>query len=432
MGRADDMKYGCVRFDNTREHRRGWAAIAGEKAYRIASTKDLRSDIIWLHNLGYEMTFEAGMERHAGLRRNDYLSERFIGEENKNGYDIAGLLNSHDGAQQVERVAKLFDRVMMITDHFGVRGAPTPALHQGLHDLLLPSDQAFSKNIVEALDGATIEYVSAEQEIRYGDTYKKMTLTLPRVEHGIRCASVSLPEGDWSEIGIPNGRGQDAIDEWISNQVGVYTLVQCVLENTEEGWHRLINFGSGRTTRKWVTGIELMLLNRVSNITIKKAYAPASLSEIVQLEPIKEAHDPFHDLSVSIGIVWQNIWLGLAGKKDMLPHLRKNRSTINPLKPFVRSIDINQCLLAANNLQNMGVIVHSYGKGKIHIWHDGDDESLINACRVCNVIPPFLGASPQNNIESFTPVSMMQEIYIQGSYEELDKADKQIVALICK
>lgn len=434
-----EAQYGCIVFDSTHKHEQGWAAISGKKAYRIPNTRQLKSDVIWLHNLDYEMTFAAGMENHAGLRRNDYLSEDFIKHRDSKKIaagdagtpcDIARSLdaNPKEGSQQAMRMAAFFERVMTVTDHFGIDGAPAGALHWGVRELMFSYDSILPKHIVDAVVGATATYVTTERDPNpTGEDGTRMTLLMPRVDHGVHCSNVLLPAGEWREVALPLGN-EGAIDDWILS-VGVYSLVEFTIKNVSEEAYRLLNFGSGRKTRRWVTGFELLLINKFADVTLKKAYVPSDIIAIDALQSMLEQHDPIHELSLAMGIFWQNIWTGLGYKRQPPPHIKKQQLAINPLTPFIRAIDRNACLMAAMILQGKGITISGYGKGKVHILHDGDNDRLAEACRSAKVIPPFLKTKDREDL-GLTPISMFQEIYIQGDYEQLDSADKQIVAML--
>jgi len=394
---------------------------------------------VWLHNLDYDLTNLAGMKNHAGYRLNKYLSEDFLKNHSKkegliieNGasYEISHLLGSNpkDGSQQVMRMAAFFDRVMMIADHFGIHGAPEKQLINGIRELLFSYDPLLPQEICDAIESATSHHVSVEQETQYHNSFSKMVLSMPKVAHGINCANVCLPSGKWEEVRLPRNT-EGSIDEWIS-EANFYSLVQCSISNVSGDVHRLLNYGSGRKARRWMTGIELKLLNQFSNITIKKAYVPSKITEISALQPMLEHHAPIHELSLAMGFFWQNIWLGLCKQHSPPVYIKKDRLSTNTLTPFIKSLDRNSCFLAAMNLQAHGIVISGYGKGKIHILHDGDNDKLAEACREVRVIPPFLKTNARDDV-GFEPLSMFQEFYIQGDFEQLESADKQIVDLIC-
>jgi hypothetical protein len=435
MGRTEEIKFGCVKFDDVHKHNQGWAAISGDKPFRINSTRDLDNSVIWLHNLGYDMTYQAGMENHAGLRRNNYLSEKNFPAPSKDkvsvldsdqSYNLCECLGAHptDAAQQVSRMANLFGRVMALAFHFGLTSAPFGQLQQGFRDLAFSYDPVLPDEVVDAIEISTVHFISAERDSK-SDWTQRMVLSLPKVEHGIQCAKVLMPSNQWRMIKPPVRQTQEAISEWIAS-ISPYALVECAIDSVSERAHKLFNYGSGRKVRRWMSGIELILVNQFAKVTIKKAYAPTDINEIDYVQAVLAQHNEIHELSLSMGLIWQNIWLGLGAKKAPPPHIRKSGRAVNPLAPFIKSIDRNACFLKALALQEDGIVVAGYGKGKIHILHNGDDEALAAACRRAGVIPPFLKLDLGEDVNIDKPMPMFQEIYIQGDCDQLESADQQI------
>lgn len=439
MDELDRIQYGCVKFDDVRHHDTGWASIAGKPAFRIANTRDLSSDVVWLTNLDYEMSFQSGMGMHAGFRRSDYLSEYFLRTAKKEAtftgelYDFSKILGSQsiNGPELTERGAAIFDRVMALASHkLGIQDPPPYSLSRGIRDSMMGYDAILPQVIVDALEDATSSFVWVERDTALSNADTWLTLSLPRVNHGTACANFPEPMGDWLPLQLPN-QNEDAIDDWACDLNG-YFIAQFSIENMNEQAHRLVNFGSGRKTRRWTTGVELAVLNKVGRVTLKKAYRPSSVAPIESLLPLLESHNDMHELSLSTGLLWQNIWTGLCSKRQPPAHIRRNNPSINALAPFIRANDRNACFLAALALQKKGIQIISYGRGKITIQHNGDDERLAEILRKTQLIPSFLSTKQRNDIEIDTPIKMMQEIYMQGDFNRLNDADQQITDLICK
>ena len=434
--------YGCVNFDDVRHHNAGWASIAGQTAYRIASTKDLQSDVSWLTNLDYDMSYKAGFAVHAGFRRSDYLSEYFIKADNKalvgQGFESARFdfskmldVDSNNGALLTQRSAVIFDRLMRLSNRWlNLQDLPLYTLANGFRERLIGHDAVLPGSIVTALTDATASFVWTERNDDSDKNNQLLTLILPRVTHGVKCATLQEPKGDWVPLSLPSTNEQD-IDEWVSNHNG-YLVVQMAIDNMNEEANRLINFGSGRSARQWITGIELSELNKRGKVTLKKAYRPTTLEPLQALEPLLAMQDDVHDLSFSTGLFWQNIWTGLCAKKTPPAHILKTNKSINSLAPFIRATDRNACFLAALTLQKKGLQVVSYGKGRITISYDGNANRLAEHIRQTQLIPSFLNSVARQDVAIDTPIQMLQEIYLQGDFKRLNDADQQITESLCQ
>jgi len=434
--------YGCVKFDDVRHHTAGWASIAGKPSYRIAGTKDLPSNVSWLTNLDYEMSHKAGFGVHAGFRRSEYLSEYFFKVEKSVDkyspiespcFDFAKMLDSGSASESLitERFATVFDRVMMLSEKLlGIQGLPTYSLASGFRSKITGHDAVLPNNIVAALENATASVIKAERNTESIETDNAMTLILPRVMHGVKCASVLEPKGKWVSLSLPDNN-EEAIDDWVCRYNG-YFIVDMSINKMNEQAHRIINFGSGRDVRRWITGIELAVLNKIGSVTLVSAYRPTILEPLTTLSPLMEAHNDVHELSLSAGIFWQNIWMGLCAKKPPPPHILSTSKSINAIAPFIRATDRNECFLAALALQKHGISVIKYGRGQLTIQFDGDNDRLADALRATRLVPCFLKSRARNDISIDSPIRMMQEIYLQGDFERLNEADEQIMELLCQ
>lgn len=431
--------FGCVRFDDPHNHDRGWAARAGERAFRIKGTEDLSSDTLWLTNLSYNLMYDAGFAEHARFRRGDFLSESFCKTPKSTSesrptefvaYDLVSLLGIHadDWKNQVEEVAALFDRVMRLTHRvLGPLDMSGNTLSNCMRQSLYGPDPILSEKIEAGLRESNVSFVRCENRPEmFSDNARVITLTLPRVRQGIALCRVPLPSGEWHEISKRDLPAPENVLAWATH-FDYPILARLTVDHMEPAVNRLLNFGTGRATRRWAVTEEIQCIAQFARVQIHEAYWTESVTTIPRVDAALEMFEPIHELSLSVGLFLENLWRGLCSNLPPKVHIRRGRPVHNTVAPFIRALDRHYCLDAALRLQQMGFSVTSYGKGKVSIVTQMPNSSLAEALAQMDLIPPFLDVS-SDDIDLQSPFGLFKAFYVTGDRERLRLADEQIVA----
>lgn len=443
---SETARYGCVRFEDPHQHNTGWASIDGEPAFRIKGTENLPSDVLFIINLNTGLMWKCGFNIHSRFRSSEYLSLRYLNEEvspdakNKTSttwmpYNITALLgiDEDDWPEQVRVMSILFGRIMRAADGLlGMKGTPCYSLDYGLRKHLLPDDPVLDRNLVQAIDNATVTYTQCEVEadVYYADV-RRFVVGLPRASHGLSVLNTIVPFGDWrlmEKRELPSS--QQAVYDWVREQNG-RLLAQIAVEDMDKNLNKIFNFGSGHERRRWVTSDELLWLSELATLRIKNAYICEDIisgKKLVSdfLDKIK-GREPYLDLSISMSLLIENIWGGVSKPMGPPAHIIKDGKSANMLRPFYKATDLRLCLDAAITLQSLGVYVISYGKGKITFLTDKNDEEVARVCQQAGVIPPGMALTDTSFLDLTNPRDVLLGMTLKSEKKLLLDTDLTIL-----
>lgn len=422
----EDQLYGCVIFDDPQMHAAGWACISGEEPSRIEGTYALRSDVVWVTNLGYEIARSGGLNGHARFRRADYLKssgfEKILAE--------IGVASASDMARAG---AILVERVMRLTrKHLNIQETPMESLRKGVMKHLNLSAPQMPESIRAAIAESTSAYTTCERP-SWDDGMVMRKFLPPRIRHGREILSIPYPSGRWHALvrrQLPRGRQAvgDGLAEWLLGLPGP-ALAKITMERCDPDMNGLLNFGSGlnsdNTRRGWVSTPELFFLLRFADIRINAVY----LCDDISLHPLSGLAelafaDDLNQVSLSAGVFMENLWQGLASPLvSRMP---------NPLAPFIRAQDRMACLRYAHRLKLAGFTVTGYGAGMVvvQVPECGAEQMLLEAAREFELMPPACGLSAEkDNIKSSGsgPLQIMQSLYARGSFDNILAMDQFVL-----
>lgn len=432
--------FGCVRFDDPHSHDRGWAARAGQKAFRIRGTEDLSSNTLWLTNLSYNLMYDSGFADHARFRRGDFLSENFCKPTRACGdngpewvpYDLVSMLGiqGDDWKTQVERVATLFDRVMRLSAKFlNLNDISKNSLSLCIRDILFPPDAILDEKVASGLKESCVTFTKCELRPALEDHARHIALTLPRLAHALKLAALPAPAGAWKAIPAAKLPAPDEVAAWLSENKSPL-LARLTVEKMDPEVNPLINFGTGRGARRWAVTQELEYLARYGQVRLHEVFQPERVDPIPKLKSVIAQFEPVHELSVSVGVFWENLWRSLTVNLPPKVHIRKGRPSFNALAPYVRALDRALLLEEVIWLQQQGLSVVSYGKGKITISTALENPALAQKLEKRALIPPFLDVA-KSDMAVNSPVELFKAFYMTGDRANLEMADSHIVESLC-
>lgn len=451
--RVDDigrLRFGCVVFDDPGSHTTGWKAVEESPATRvnIEGTGSLSTDIIWLTNLGYQISKTSGLDGNYRFLTSDYLRENICKMAERHG--IACSLDNSDpralaefGAQILSRVMCLSKRILEVDpeDDF----LPRFTLKQGFRDIagigrdpVYPTEM--SKRIEEAISYNTNcereQYVpAAEDVIAY--------LRIPPREHCLAVMDVALPYGEFVEIpkgDLPSAKASiEETQNWLIHSIGdLPGFFKITCRSFDPLFNNLINFGDSANgmgmssyKRQWVSSPEVAFLATFSEMTIHQAFITKSRYRLNQQLELIRNMPAQTDMSVSMGVFYENMWTGMCARSSgRLAQNSPDKVSINAFTPYIRAMDRVKLFEKAIKFSQAGLDVAGYATGMLRVSIKGQDPvKIYNLCSETRMIPPFLGCdarslpAPDHN----DPLSFTQWMYATSNYKMLMDVDKKLV-----
>lgn len=423
-----EVKFGCVRFDDPHQHEAGWAALAGQKPFRVRGTEDLASDTAWITNLDFDLMFDSGLSGHARFRRQDYLGEPFyyMSEPDKlPKYDLVksvGIAEEHSPVQ-VAFGAAIFARVMRMAERFlGMNEVPQQDLCGGLRNLL-DYDPVLPERLVMAMSEADIPNVFCESHRSHDG--RILVFLLPRVAHARMLLNHPLPDpsAEWKQVAKTSLPTPEKAGEWAA-RCNLPGLMRVTVHQTERSMNPLINYGSGgKAKRFWVTTHELISLAKTSEVTVHEAFLCQNILPPSRFAAVINNFKDTHELSLSAGLFAQALWVALAKQRKPPSWIAKGQPSANPGAPFLRAADRHMCLVKAMELQMHGFEIVGYGRGKVRVFTMADDNQIADIARKLDLIPPALKASA-TAVNPTDALAVLREAYLTGATETIMKLDE--------
>lgn len=433
-GQPENIRYGCVLFDDPNEHQFASAAKAGEPAKRIRGTRDLDSDHIWITNLSYDQILKSGFKRHARFRSDGFLRVSVD--------RILELHNISDLSRGAEMIATLADRVSRITYDFCQIGyEPGREIKQMIRESFqVGNDPVIPDWACMALKDATEYFTSCERPVNQfmietnpADLVKFQVPPMLIAQHVL---ALDLPYGShWEKVHSSRmGKTNFSSFDDLYKAVGGPFLARATVTDINETYNAILNYGSQpafKSRRLWMSSTELEALWDITKVEIHefiipKDHAPYLLPYLERLLDLPVVCQS----SLSYRLFMDNLWC--AAGTNCRPAIWKAvpYSLINPATPFVRALEREICMNLAILLINYGLEVTGYGAGHIMVRLNGETpDQLFEAAVRSGTIPPMMpGANIVQEIDS--PLKGIQQQYINGMTDTIMKYDEKITGMI--
>ncbi len=429
-----DDRFGCIIFEDTHQHRVGWAARAEENEARyISDINELESDTVWLTNLPFEISFQSGFSNHSLYRESNFLRtdikklNKFLG------------LSDDQLEEQAYIYCRLFKRVMALANHFlGITEIDKQTLTKSIRKHAGSYDPVFMTDFREKIRSAITHYVWTVQPGSYsGDGQESVNFLLPAIDHAKEILSTPVPVGNWLQVKqLPD---KDNILCW-AEELDAPAIVRINVQDVDPDIGDYLNFGSGseKDRKKWITVVELINLLPVANIQVKDAYKSEGFVILDELLDLVESFPEESLMSISTQIFLDNFWTGLTTQHPP-PYLRRERdriekSPINTICPFYKSQDRLICLKCALQAVLEGFNVKAYGTGKITVdATDASNDELYSLAKKIGLIPPVRYVENINSLNldmENDPLDLLIGILAKGNYEELLAIDEEFVNIM--
>lgn len=437
------LKYGCVIFDDPRQREQGWKAIEEDKATRVSSegTSALRSDVVWLTNMDYDLVSVTGLRDNFRFLHSKYMRE-----------DMAAICSRYqltDNRICAEIGAKLFSRTMRLSSHLLEAEDFTykTSLSHAFRDIIgFGRDPVVTTEICKVIDDACVYNTNCEREWsnkRENDVIG--VFRIPPRQHCLDILNSTLPYGEFVEVPknvLPErGANRKVIQEFLQSCEKTPGLFKITCERFNPNFNSLINYGDspspyGAYRRSWVTYPEALMLSSLSDMIIHQALLPLSTYKLKEAANIASSLVKQADMSLSMGIFFENLWTGMsvAGKKICATD--PNKIYINVFTPFLRAMDRLLLLDRAIQFKKAGFEVIGYSTGRLRV--NLIDKHPIEAFKIAletGTIPPFLGLK-EDDLSQFTsifnekkddPLFVLQFWHATNNLEQMMMWDQKVV-----
>ncbi len=377
-----NVKFGCIMFDLQDDGEgklvpmpgSGWASVEGSSAFRIKGTGDLSSEIKWLTNLSQHILWKTGAVKQPKLKHSSYLRTD-VGQIMKE----LGLTPPKTPIAEVcEVISELFNKIMRLAiEFYGIKSFNQKELYSEIKMAILGDDRNISIHVDEALSRAYQDLVICEKPI-IKEKSSFITLKRPRYFHAKSIIETSIPfwNGDWNFVSsdmMPNTT-EKKIEYLMKLDRPFVVKVSINNFNASDNFNvdlsKLLNLGEAigeggkAKERNWVCQPELLYLSKFASINIDAAFVAdgfQSLEKNISLPYLGE----LSDFSYSLGILSENLWIGLANR-SVNPQTR-TKTLVSPRACWLKAADRFMTMTSAMMLSSAGFTVTSYGYGGVTI-----------------------------------------------------------------
>lgn len=439
-----DLKFGCVIFDDTSRREQGWKAVGEETSTRVnmQGTASLPTDTIWLTNMDYAMSGQAGLHNNYRFLTHDFLRESLL--------RMARRYNLTDSRQIAELGAKLLSRSMRLSarlldaeDDFPVRGSLKNGFRDTVgigHDPLIPTEMA------RRLDEATVNFINCERSMNSGnrdDDVVGIFRVMPRT-HCLKILNCILPYGEFvevpkSDLPDPKTASPEDIQAFLEGAGRNPGCFRITCKRFDPRFNALLNFGDsagasgGAYKRQWVVSPEVVWLSNLSEIVIHQAFISMSSTRLTEALEVADKLPWQADLSVTVGIFFENFWTGMSVRGRNRISQIEGKTYANIHTPFLRAVDRMLLFDTAVEFQQAGFEVLGYNTGQLRVNIAGKDPMEVYDMAVrTDTIPPFLGLRndrfpPLTPEENVNPLRHMQRWHATSNLAAIMDYDLKVV-----
>jgi hypothetical protein len=447
-----DIRAGCIRFDSATQVEGGWASIEGAESVRFDAISDLDSDCVFITNLGFNESYKTGLSSSAKVRTTDYLDTPFYSindreESNKIQNQtvprlkkapkdmIAQLgVEDNDWERQVEVGAQIAKRVFeQAKEGFDIHTPPFFELKRGIRDAMIGFDPVIKDmKLFDALESSTTHFSLVQRSIDaiQIDVDYGIGVTVPKATHALNILSKPLPAigTNWKFIG--QKVTADKVGAFLDslNPHGIY-LFRVNIKSFDEEYANIVNFGTGKEKRVWITGVEAQFYRNIAKFEIYQGF---EAEEIIDCAPGYEDISSFynsekHDLSYSAGLFLQNIWTGLAKSKAPPANIVKSNESFNVFAPFLKAYDRLALIEVAKKLTEHDVVVTSYSKAELRIVLKNTqlNTSAFEIFKKADVLPYGLKINMDDYPIESNVNDLLRKIYMEGDTDSILALDQK-------
>ena len=446
------IQCGAVVFDTPEEPALGWAARAGETAFRIQGVEALDNRTVWLLNTDFQTMCRIGLAGHAFFRSDGFLRLKvgqILADWGCLGVDGV-MLDPSTGASAV---AGVFDRLVRLQcATLGVDRAdwrpPRIAFRSAIRETLIPPDEVLESHLTNAAIEAGQSYTRCVTRQWTGQ--RLIThVARPRLEHALNVLQSPVPAAtDYQPI-RPPGRGTPLRD-WFDGHPGPM-LLRASVSGMDKELSDLVNLGSSAqsthqstgtgstysalSTRQWMTGDEARVYDQFGEVEVDEALWWPRWAQPVQAIPalgrFAECVEDYDHMGYSLGLFADQLWTGLT--QNQSASAMDAKRVQNVIAPFLRASDRMGCLRSAIRFIQQGYAVTGFGAGRVGLRLDAS-EALPEAHRACataGCVPPMAAPDPvaregQGAMDADPIAEARLELLAGGMHSTFDAIDEEI------
>lgn len=387
-------KYGCAWFmwdskDPVRNPERtgGWASIGGDEPFYFKNPKELSKDIVWWTNLSKPEAWSLGSWSH--IKHASFLGPNWLSLMSE-----WGLPNELDELKKYCTIwAELFARLSSIFIRWNNASIDLDNLEENnvynnewklgdgdLHDVLSSKlnfiiDKSESNPILEK---AFFDIIENELPANALNNKRKITLTLPRVEHARKILNNRYPVGEFEEVKAKDWPIEEEERwDWVQEQhLPILLRFDQVIfrtgyEKEAQLWWGLRGkrFINSMMEPVWLTSeeaLEMMVHTEAYPSVAMKGKGWVRFSDVKNWPEIPRNF--LYDNSIISGLLAESLWR--AASTPARTPTKRIKSGVTPRAIWWRSVDRRSCYKVAKEFQSKGFTVTSYGEGMVTVLFD--------------------------------------------------------------
>lgn len=400
--------FGAIIFDRPESIDRGWYCLGEGEPGRLPGdgAADLPAGPVWYTSLGFSEAAEMGLSSSSRFLNSSYLRQPMQKL-------LARLGVPDDDAREQVRIASvLFSRVMHVCLSLSGRPDFLPArfLKSGLRVLMDPApDPCVLKEDAERLDDAlSYSHGCLTPGPRSSSPDWQSFAVLP-LAHTKAVLETPLPDGDFRPVPEdslpPRGSDRAAVRAWfdaVTEKGAKPGLFRCEARGVDAPVRLLLNAGgiSGNSRnvvsmrRLWMTGPEFSVLIGHADVDVFEARVCPSGRRPERALTFLSSLPPWADLSLTMSIVMDVLWHGLASKHA--GRVREPGRVSKPAcAPFLYAADQALLFPAAVRTDSLGFEVRGWSSGMLRLNTAGTGfPDLEELCVKASLLPPVMHFDP--------------------------------------
>lgn len=378
------MERGCVIFDEQRPEA-GWASIEGGAAFRIKGLGDLSSNVLWWTSLQTTDFYHSGMSRIPNMRNADYLRTPMAALKDELGITDRFI----EVNKAVVMLSEVFARIMLLAErHYGITFSKYQKLSDDLRYVLIPKDTSLSQEMDMACELSYQAFVKCTKNPGRTKT-RSVQFKRNRYRHAMDVLSTPIPNQKFEFVPGHKLPHKTEVLKWLL-ELERPVLIQGAVTSVSQEFSNVISFGGGSQHRRnWISHPEIIALAEFVKFDVHAAFLFDGydlLTEKTKLPP------PYVDpglcmLSISIGLLAENYWVGLASPEVGKTNAQKLYS---PRVSWLRASDRCFSMLPAMRMHTEGVQVSSYSLGSVSVDVPYNNlQSVIEIAGDAGLFPPL-------------------------------------------
>ena len=384
-------KYGCAWFvwgneggARAPEKTGGWASIGGDPAFQFHNPNELPKDIIWWTNLSKPEAWSLGRWSH--IKHAGFLGPHWLSLMSEWGFPS----ELEDLKIACSAWSEILARLGNVLTRWNAQHNPkSPAkfsahawewgdgdFHEVLAEKLGWTTQRVDANPI--LQAAFCDVVENEVAPNLLNGKRKMTLTLPRVEHARQILATRYPVGEFTEVPVAEWAVESEQRwEWLRKQIHPVLLrfdditYRAGHEAEAQLWWGLRGrrFAGAMMEPVWLTGEEALEMCFHTEATPMVALRSKGWTRLNDVAHWPNPNMGFaYDNSIVGGLLHEALWRA-AATPSRTP-TKRIKSGVSARAVWWRSADRRACYSVALQFQQKGFTVVSYGEGCITVVFD--------------------------------------------------------------